>query len=167
MRTSRALVLIVLFVAAVGAAWWYIHRSPADVGDAITVYYAKADGTTLAPWRVTLGPARDPASVAFYAATQCVAGPPPGIEAVRFPAGTRVIAVDVQGAKADVNLSHEVAGASHEGSFAEAAEFKALVWTLTQPALHVSSVTVRIDGARVATLPGGHLELDELSRSSF
>ena len=167
MRTSRALVLIVLFVVAAGAAWWFFHRTAGPVGDAITVYYTKPDGTTLVPWRLSLGPARDVDSVAFYAATQAVAGPPPGTEAVRFPAGTRVRSVHVHDATADVDLSHEVAGSSQEGSFAEAAEFKALVWTLTQPALHAKSVNVRIDGARVATLPGGHLELDGLSRSSF
>lgn len=164
----RALVLVVLFVVAVGAAWWFTHRRTNAVGDSITVYYAKADGTTLAPWRVSLGPARDRTSVAFYAATQCVAGPPPSTDAVRFPSGTRVRAVDVVGTTADVDLSREVAGTSHEGSFGEAAEFKALVWTLTQPALGITTVRVRVDGTRVATLPGGHLELDEaLSRSSF
>jgi spore germination protein GerM len=161
------LVLVVLFVAAVVAAWWYTHRQPAGVGEAIDVFYARADGTTLVPWRVSLGPARDRASVAFYAATQAVIGPPAGIDAVRFPAGTQVRAVDVQGSTADVDLSKEIA-ASAEGGFAESAEFKALVWTLTQPALGITSVKVRINGARVATLPGGHLALDEsLSRSSF
>ena len=161
------MVLVVLFVAAVAGAWWYTHRQPSGVGEAIDVYYAKADGTTLVPWRVSLGPARDRASVAFYAATQAVTGPPAGIDAVRFPAGTHVLAVDVQGSTADVDLSKEIA-ASAEGGFAESAEFKALVWTLTQPSLGISSVKVRIDGARVATLPGGHLSLDEpLSRSSF
>lgn len=161
------MVLVVLFVAAVAAAWWYTHRQAAGVGEAIDVYYAKADGTTLVPWRVSLGSARDRESVAFYAATQAVTGPPAGIDAVRFPAGTHVRAVDVQGSTADVDLSKEIV-ASAEGGFAESAEFKALVWTLTQPALGITSVKVRIDGARVATLPGGHLALDEsLSRSSF
>jgi spore germination protein GerM len=168
MRASRALVLIVLFVAAVGVAWWYTTRkSGPSAGAGIDVYYVKADGTTLVPWHVSLGPARDRASVAFYAATQCVAGPPQGVEAIRFPAGTHVRAVDVQGSTADVDISKDVAS-SAEGGFAESAEFKALVWTLTQPSLGISTVKVRIDGARVATLPGGHLELDEpLSRSSF
>jgi spore germination protein GerM len=163
------LVLIVLFVAAVAAAWWFVHRqNTTAVADAIDVYYTKAaDGTTLVPWRVTLGAARDRDSVAFYAATSAVTGPPVGVDAVRFPAGTRVRAVDVQGSTADVDLSKEVA-ASAEGGFAESAEFKALVWTLTQPSLGITSVKVRIGGERVATLPGGHLSLDEpLSRSSF
>ena len=167
MRTSRALVLVVLFAAAVAGAWWFTARRPQSVGESIAVYYAKADGTTLVPWQVSLGPARDRNSVAFYAATQCVAGPPPGTEAVRFPAGTHVRAVDVEGSTADVDISKDVVS-SAEGGFAESAEFKALVWTLTQPKLGIASVKVRIDGARVATLPGGHLELDApLSRSSF
>ncbi len=167
MRTSRLVALIVLFVVAVGAAWWFTHRSAPAVGDTVTVYYAKPDGTTLVPWRVSLGPARDPKSAAFYAATQCVAGPPPGTDAVRFPPGTHVRALDVDGTTADVDLSREVAS-SAEGGFAESAEFKALVWTLTQPSLGFTALRVRIDGARVATLPGGHLELDEpLARSSF
>jgi spore germination protein GerM len=169
------LVLVVLFVAAAAAAWWYTtRRQQSAVGDAITVYYAKADGTTLVPWQITLDPNRkrsdpelDRKSTVFYAATQAVAGPPLGTEAVRFPAGTHVLAADVQGSTVDVDISKEVA-ASAEGGFAESAEFKALVWTLTQPKLGVSTVKVRIGGARVATLPGGHLELDEpLSRSSF
>jgi spore germination protein GerM len=161
------LVLVVLFAAAVAAAWWYTHRQPNAVAEAVDVYYVKADGTSLVPWRVSLGSARDRPSVAFYAATQAVTGPPAGIDAVRFPAGTHVLAVDVQGSTADVDLSKEIV-ASAEGGFAESAEFKALVWTLTQPALGITSVKVRINGARVATLPGGHLALDEsLSRSSF
>jgi spore germination protein GerM len=167
MRTSRVLALIVLFVIAVGASWWWVHRATRPGPDTITVYYSKVDGTTLFPWQVSLGPARDPHSMAFYAAVQCVNGPPAGTEAIRFPSGTRVLAVDVTGNAVDVDLSREI-NASAEGGFAESAEFKALVWTLTQPSLGFSSVRVRIDGARVATLPGGHLELDEpLSRSSF
>ena len=166
---ARSLGLIVLFAAAVGIAWWFAgHRQTAPVaGASVDVYYAKADGTTLMPWSVTLGPARDRTSVAFYAATQCVAGPPQGVEAVRFPAGTHVRAVDVQGSTADVDISKDIAS-SAEGGFAESAEFKALVWTLTQPKLGIDAVKVRIQGARVATLPGGHLDLGEpLSRSSF
>jgi hypothetical protein len=162
------LVLLVLFAAAVGAAWWFTaKRQQSAVGDHVTVYYAKADGTTLVPWQISLGSARDRNSVLFYAATQCVAGPPPGTEAVRFPPGTRVRAVDVQGSTADVDISKDIVS-SAEGGFAESAEFKALVWTLTQPKLGIDAVKVRIEGARVATLPGGHLDIGgTLSRSSF
>jgi spore germination protein GerM len=115
---------------------------------------------------VSLGPARDPRSVAFYAAVQAVAGPPAGVEAVRFPSGTTVESVTLDGSTADVDLSKDV-GAHVEGSFNEAAEFKALVYTLTAlPG--ITSVRVSVAGERLATLPGGHLELDEpLSRQSF
>ena len=70
------------------------------------------------------------------------------------------------GSTIDVDLSRDV-GTNVEGSFNESGEFKALVWTLTAlPG--VDAVDVKIAGARVATLPGGHLELDEpLSRTSF
>jgi len=164
---SRALVLVVLFAAAVAAAWWFTTRHKPAAGQTVAVYYAKTDGTTLVPWQVSLNPKSSRLDAAFYAATQCVAGPPPGVEAVRFPAGTRVLSVDVQGSTADVDISNDVAK-SAEGGFAESAEFKALVWTLTQPNLGIDSVKVKIGGARVATLPGGHLTLDEaLSRSSF
>lgn len=168
MRALRPVLFLALFAAAVAGAWmWFSGRSAGIGADAITVYYVKADGTTLVPWRVTLGPARDARSVAFYAATQAVAGPASGVDAVRFPAGTVVRGIDVDGTTADVDLSKEIAS-SAEGGFAESAEFKSLVWTLTQPPLPYKSVRVRINGARVATLPGGHLELDEpLARSSF
>jgi hypothetical protein len=162
----RGLVLVLLFVAAVGAAWWYVGHRSSSVGDGIAVYYIKDDGVTLVPWRVSLGPARDRTSVALYAATQCVAGPPTGTTAVRFPAGTRVIRVTVSGTSATIDLGYPTAPPA-EGSFGESA-FKALVWTLTQPALGVDAVNVRINGARVAALPGSNLELDDaLSRSSF
>ncbi len=168
MRWIRALVLAVLFVVAVAVAWWYTHRQ-ISLGrrhdHRVLRESRRDDAGSLARFRSVRRAIR--ASVAFYAATQCVAGPPPGTEAVRFPAGTRVRAVDVVGTTADVDLTKDVAS-SAEGGFAESAEFKALVWTLTQPSLDLSAVTVRVDGARVATLPGGHLELDEpLSRSSF
>jgi spore germination protein GerM len=165
MRASRVVALVLLLVVAAVGSWWYFtHREQTAAN--ITVYYSKADGTALVPWRVSLGPARDPRSVAFYAAVQAVAGPPGGVEAVRFPAGTRVLAAAIDGSTADVDLSPEV-GQHVEGSFAETAEFKALVYTLTElPG--ITAVRVRVGGAQVATLPGGHLELDEpLTRQSF
>ncbi|HMD01907.1 MAG TPA: hypothetical protein VKG44_02975, partial [Candidatus Baltobacteraceae bacterium] len=96
MRLLRALVLIALF--AVGAYYVYSylsHRSGPVSADTITVYYTKPDGETVVPWRVSLGPARDRRSIAFYAATQALAGPPAGVEAIRFPPGTIARSVDV------------------------------------------------------------------------
>ena len=165
MRTTRAAALVLLLVAVAAGSWWFFGRHPSEPGS-VTVYYTKADGTTLVPWTVSLGPARDRRSVAFYAAVQAIAGPPAGVDAVRFPPGTTVLSADVDGATADVDLSKAV-GANVQGSLDEIAEFKALVYTLTAlPG--ISSVRVRVAGESVATLPGGHLELDEpLTRQSF
>jgi spore germination protein GerM len=165
MRATRAAALVLLLVAVAAGSWWFFGRHTSEP-DTVAVYYTKADGTTVVPWNVSLGPARDPRSAAFYAAVQAVAGPPAGIDAVRFPNGTTVLSAAVDGSTVDVDLSKNV-GAAVEGSFNEAAEFKALVYTLTAlPG--ISSVRVSVAGERVATLPGGHLELDEpLTRQSF
>jgi spore germination protein GerM len=165
MQAVRAIALALVLVVAAAASWWFFgHHSEQPA--TIAVYYTKLDGTTVVPWQVSLGPARDPRSVAFYAAVQTVAGPPAGVEAVRFPAGTRVLSTDIDGSTAVVNRSSDV-GAHVEGSFTEAGEFKALVYSLTAlPG--IDAVRVEVGGATLATLPGGHLELDEpLSRQSF
>jgi hypothetical protein len=169
MRSQRLIALVIALAVAVFGAWWLIKGRHPGSGDSIIVYYTKSDGTTEGPWRVSLGPARDPKSVAFYAAAQALAGPASDIEAIRFPAGTHVRAVEIDGRVIDVDISGEV-GKSAEGGLTETAEFKSLVWTLTDPRTlpGVDAVRVRVDGTRVATLPGGHFELDEpLSRSTF
>lgn len=168
MRFLRGLALITVFVLAIAAGWYYFgHRGGNNVGSGtITVYYTKYDGTTEVAYPVTLGTAHDLQSVAFYAATQAVAGPAPSVEAIRFPAGTHLLSLDIHDKTAIVDLSGDV-NKFGGGSFDESGMFKSLVWTLT--ALHgIDAVSIRIDGSRVATLPGGHLELDEpLSRSSW
>jgi spore germination protein GerM len=166
-RLGRTLVVLVL-LALVAYAGYRIFASlgGSRIGDTIAVYYCKVDGETVVPWRVSLGSARDLPSVAFYAATQAVAGPPSDVEAIRFPTGTIVHGVDVSQGIAVVDLSRNVA-ANGGGSFAESGEFKALVWTLTALPT-VRSVQIRVEGRQVPTLPGGHLELDEpLSRTSW
>ncbi len=165
MKVLRALVLVVL-VAVVAFVAYRLANRHHDDGATVAVYYCKTDGQTLVPWHVSLGPARDAQSVAFYAATQAVAGPAADVEAIRFPSGTIVRRVDVSGAAVTVDLGGNVAN-SEGGSFAENGEFKALVWTMTSlPG--ISSVRIAVDGARVPTLPGGHIELDEpLTRSDF
>jgi spore germination protein GerM len=165
MRATRLAALVLLLVAAAAGSWWFLGRHASGPAT-ITVYYVAPQGSTLVPWQVSLGPARDPHSVAFYAAVQAVAGPPAGVEAVRFPAGTQVLSADLDGTNVDVDLSRD-AGAGVEGSFNESGEFKALVYTLTAlPG--VTAVRVLVGGQRLATLPGGHLELDEpLTRQSF
>jgi hypothetical protein len=146
MRATRAVALVLLLVAVAAASWWFFGRHTNEPSS-VAVYYTKLDGTTLVPWTVSLGPARDR-------------------DAVRFPPGTTVLSAHVDGSTADVDLSKDV-GVAVQGSFNEAAEFKALVYTLTAlPG--ISSVRVSVAGQTLATLPGGHLELDEpLSRQSF
>jgi spore germination protein GerM len=168
MKSQRTLVVVALFVVlAVAAGFFVTRRHAAGLGDSIAVYYVKPDGETLAKWQVSLNPnARDLASAAFYATAQAVAGPPSDTGAIRFPAGTIARSAHVSGSTATVDLGGAIA-APQSGSFAESGEFKALVWTLTAlPG--VTAVQVKVDGARVSTLPGGHLELDEpLTRTSW
>lgn len=88
------------------------------------------------------------------------------MEAIRFPSGTFVRSVELAGSTAVVDLNANVKNTGG-GSLTETGMFKSLVWTLT--GLHgVNEVQIKVDGARVATLPDGHLELDEpLKRSSW
>jgi len=167
MKWLRALVVVALLAIAVYAGYRLFAVRPPAAGNSVAVYYCKTDGDTLAKWVVSVNPhANDPKSVAFYATAQAVAGPPAETAAIRFPAGTVVRAVDVSGSTATVDLGGAIASAQ-SGSFAESGEFKALVWTLTAlPG--INAVQVRVDGARVPSLPGGHLELDEpLTRQSW
>jgi spore germination protein GerM len=169
MRSQRLIAVVIAIALAGFAAWWLVAGRHRGGGDSIVVYYTKTDGTTEVPWRVTLGPARDPKSVAFYAASQALAGPASDVEAIRFPAGTHVRSIEIDGGVVDIDLSGEVEK-SAEGGLAETAEFKSLVWTLTDPKTlpGINAVRIRVDGTRVATLPGGHFELDEpLSRTTF
>jgi spore germination protein GerM len=168
--------LLAILLAAAYVAYLYLLKPAAPVADTITVYYCKTDGETLVPWKVTMGVPRqpDPAAsavdyrsrVAIYATAQVLAGPPSGTEAIRFPSGTVARSVVVSGANATVDLVGPITSAQ-EGSFAESGEFKALVWSLTAlPG--IKTVAIEINGARVPTLPGGHLELDRpLARSSW
>jgi spore germination protein GerM len=168
MRLLRAIVFVAILAAAAYAGYrFFSPHPPAVSGATATVYYTKLDGDTLAKWVVSVNPnATDTTSVAFYATAQAVAGPPADTAAVRFPAGTVVRSVHVEGSTANVDLGGAIT-TTQGGSFAEGGEFKALVWTLTSlPG--VTAVQVKIDGARVPTLPGGHLELDEpLTRQSW
>jgi spore germination protein GerM len=167
MRLLRALVIVALLAVAVYAGYRLFSPHAPVTGGTVAIYYCKLDGETLAQFNVSLNPhAVDPASVAFYATAQAVAGPAPDVTAIRFPSGTIAHAVHVSGSTATVDLTGAIAS-PQSGSFAESAEFKALVWTLTAlPG--IAAVQVEIDGTRVPTLPGGHLELDEpLTRQSW
>ncbi|GAC1652175.1 MAG: hypothetical protein NVS9B12_01320 [Vulcanimicrobiaceae bacterium] len=159
-----------MLVAA--ASWLYLAKYHNPVGDHLTVYYTKSDGTTEVPWSVSMRPpsrgesgAEHVQNAAFYAAVQAVAGPPSTVAAVRFPRGTVVNSVHVTGSTVDVDLSGALKTAT--GSFDESAEFKALVWTLTDRGLpNIDSVTIRVEGRRLDSLPGGHLALDKPLRRS-
>jgi len=168
MRLLRALVVVALLAVIVYIGYRFVsHPAPEVAVRSIAVYYVKPESNALASWSVSLSPqAADLTSMAFYAAAQVVAGPPGGVSAVRFPAGTAIRSVHVDGTTATVDLGGAITTAQG-GSYGESGELKGLVWTLT--ALHgISAVRVVVDGARVATLPGGHVELDSpLTRQSF
>jgi len=171
-RSTRTLVLIAILVLAALGAWWFLtSRRVTVVPQTIAIYYTKLDGSTEGAWQVTMHPPQPGESptaylteTAQYAAVQAVAGPPPSVEAIRFPAGTRVNGVRLDGSVAIVDLGGAIER-PQAGSFAENGEFKALVYTLTAlPG--IDAVQVEIDGHRVETLPGGHLALDVPLRRS-
>lgn len=147
------------------------HAQNQSHGPTLTVYYTKIDGNTLGTWQVSMRAPQPGESAAetlhdevTYAAVQSVAGPPSDISAVRFPAGTHVIAASVDGTTATVDLSNDVAD-KNSGLFQENGEFKGLVYTLTGIS-PINAVQIMIGGRIVPTLPGGHLELDAPLRRS-
>ena len=171
MRTSRAFLLIAALVIAVCVSWYLATHRPGAVSEHIVVYYTKEDGTTVVPWTVSMRPQQRGESDAehlrnavLYAATQAIAGPPSNVTAVRFPAGTHLLSADVNDSTATVDLSGEVKNQS-SGVVGESGEFKSLIWTLTAlPG--IKQVAVRVQGEKLNTLPGGHLEIDEPLRRS-
>ncbi len=173
MKLSRALLLIVVFGIAAFGAWYLFSSRVPRVGDHLVVYYTKLDGTSLGRWTVSLRPQQAGESntehvhnTVLYAAVQAVAGPPTDVPAIRFPPGTHVLGVNVNGSTATVDLSSNVAS-QRGGSFGESGEFKGLVFTVTGVP-SIDAVQVTVDGHRLVTLPGGHLELDTpLRRSDF
>ncbi|MDQ2872171.1 MAG: GerMN domain-containing protein [Candidatus Eremiobacteraeota bacterium] len=172
MRASRVLLLVALLVIVSLVSWFAFSTRHSSVGNQLTMYYTKIDGKSEIPWTVSMRPLQPGEGAAehlhnavLYAATQAVAGPASTIDAVRFPPGTQVLSVDVTGSTATVNLSKAVA--AQPSTFGEEGEFKSLVWTLTAlPA--INAVAIRVEGQKLLTLPGGHLELDQpLRRSDF
>lgn len=172
-NAGRIVALIVVLALVAGIAGYEIslHFKPAV--SVVSVYYTKMDGTSMGTFTVSQRPplAGESATehlhdVALYAAVSALAGPPGGTEAIRFPPGTRVQGVTVQGSTATVDLSREITRQAG-GSFGEDGEFKALVYTLTGVP-GIDAVKVTIDGATLPTLPGGHVELDQpLHRSDW
>jgi spore germination protein GerM len=172
-RSTRPAILVVLLAIVAAGTWYYYSQRTTRNGETMAVYYTKLDGTTLGDVSVSLRPRQAGESVAehrhnavLYAAVEAVAGPPNDIKAIRFPPGTRVLSVGIDGTTATVDLSKEVEQQAG-GSFGENGEFKALVYTVTG-IRGISAVQITVDGARLETLPGGHLELDQpLHRSDW
>lgn len=160
-----------MLVIAAGVSWYVAAHRRSPIGDHITVYYTKTDGTTEVPWTVSMRPQQSGESssehlrnTVLYAATQTIAGPPSTVSAVRFPPGTHVLSVNVNDSTAVVDLSGEVKTLA-TGVFSESGAFKSLVWTLTAlPG--ISQVAIRVQGQTLSTLPGGHFEIDEPLRRS-
>ena len=170
---KRSLWLVALLILVAAGSWFYLsHRAPPSP-ERLTVYYTKSDGTTLGRWSVSLRPAQAGESaaehqrnMALYAAVQAVAGPPSGVQAIRFPNGTHVIDSRVSGSIATVDLSNEVSQQGG-GTFGESGEFKGLVYTVTGVP-GIDAVQVLVGGRKLDALPGGHLELDQpLHRSDW
>jgi spore germination protein GerM len=171
--SGRIIAIVVVLALIAGIAGYEISSHSHPAAGSLNVYYTKMDGTSMATFPVSVRPpapgesaAEHHHNVALYAAVQAVAGPPGGTDAIRFPPGTRVQSVSVDGTTATVDLSREVTRQAG-GSFGEDGEFKALVYTLTSVP-GIDAVKVTIDGATVPTLPGGHVELDQpLHRSDM
>jgi spore germination protein GerM len=172
-RSPRLPVLVVLLVIVAAAYWYFNSQRASRNAETIAVYFTKLDGTSLGRVAVSIRPRQAGESAAehlhnavLYASVQAVAGPPNEIKAIRFPPGTRVLGVGIDGSTATVDLSKEVEQ-QPGGSFGERGEFKALVYTVT--GVHgIDAVQVTVDGERMDTLPGGHLELDQpLHRSDW
>jgi Sporulation and spore germination len=165
-RSPRLLVLVALLAIVAAGTWYYLSHGVSRAPETLAVYYTKLDGTSLAEMRVSLRPRQPDESGAehlhntvLYAAVQAVAGPPNDVQAIRFPPGTRILSVSVDGSTATVDLSKEVERQAG-GSFGENGEFKALVYTITGIS-GIDAVQILVEGDRLETLPGGHLELDQ------
>ncbi|MBV8531183.1 MAG: GerMN domain-containing protein [Candidatus Eremiobacteraeota bacterium] len=173
MRSTRLTILVALLAIVAGGTWYYLSHRAARNGETIAIYYTKLDGKTLGDVAVSMRPRQPDESAAehlhntvLYAAVQAVAGPPNAIDAIRFPPGTRVTGVGIDGSTATVDLSKDVERQAG-GVFGENGEFKALVYTVTA-IRGIDALQITVDGARLDTLPGGHLELDQpLHRSDW
>jgi spore germination protein GerM len=172
-KLPRLLVLVVLLVVVAAGTWYVLSNRASHVAETLGVYYTKADGNSLAQMRVTMRPPEPGESAAEhlhntarYAAVQAVAGPPSEIQAIRFPPGTQVRSASIDGSTATIDLSKQVEQQAG-GTFGENGEFKALVYTMTA-IRGINAVQILVEGSRLETLPGGHIELDQpLHRSDF
>jgi hypothetical protein len=168
---SGRLALLILVLIVVIVAVYFLLR-PRQASETLNIDFAKYDGS-LGSWTVTMRPPAPGESATeyrhdrvLYAAVQEIAGPPSDVQAIRFPEGTHALGVDVSGSAATVDLSSDVER-SAGSALQENGEFKALTFTLTDIS-GITSVQVLVEGKRLATLPGGNLEIDTpLTRSDF
>jgi len=172
-KLPRLVVLVVLLVVVAAGTWYVLSNRASHAAETLGIYYTKPDGNSLAQMRVTMRPPEPGESAAEhlhntvrYAAVQAVAGPPNEIQAVRFPPGTQVLGASIDGSTATIDLSKQVERQAG-GTFGENGEFKALVYTMTGIS-GINAVQILVEGSRLETLPGGHIELDQpLHRSDF
>lgn len=167
------LVVLILILIVIGFAAWHAFapKPGAPVARHLTVYYAKTDGHSMGTWDVsTRSPQTGSSGIerlhdeVLYAAVQAVAGPPSDVSAIRFPTGTHVLGVSIDGAIATVDLSPQV-DSQAGGELGENGEFKELVYTVTGVP-GIDAVKVTVAGRALATLPGGQFELDTPLRRS-
>ena len=143
------------------------HHATTASSPHITVYYCRAGTDQLVRMPFSVDSKLAAPAVASYALGQLVAGPSTSRDQlVLFPAGT-VATVSLDGDLATVNLDGPIARSFQSGAGDEAGLFKSLTYTMTGlPG--VQRVQVTVAGARRASLPGGHFELDEpLTRDTF
>jgi len=162
--------VIAAVVAAMLAFTAGCAKKPQQVVQApghFTVEFVDAGTEALAPAEYTVDPNLHGEGLAEYAATQLLAGPSTGRDAVvLFPTGT-TLDVTVQDDMATANIGGPVTKSYTGGAEDEAAMFKSLVYTLTNVP-GINRVQVLLAGKKRAALPGGHMELDEpLTRGTF
>ena len=107
-RSTRLPILVVLLAIVAAGTWYYSLTSRADATAKRSRSTTRSStGTTLGAVRVSMRPRQPDESAAehlhntvLYAAVQAVAGPPNDVQAIRFPPGTRVLGVSVDGSTA-------------------------------------------------------------------
>ena len=173
-RSPRLLVLVALLAIVAAGTWYYLSHVRRRTAETLAVYYTKLDGTTpgadarLAA-SASAGRERGRASAQHRAVRRRASGR----RAAERRAGDSFSAGHARsgrrastGSTATIDLSKEVEQQAG-GSFGENGEFKALVYTLTGVP-GIDAVQILVEGNRLETLPGGHLELDQpLHRSDW
>ena len=159
-----AMAAMVAFSASIAGC---ARRGQVTPPNTVAVYFCKAGTETLVPVRYSLDDSLSPSQRAGFVVNQLLAGPSgdPGA-VVLFPPGTRAT-VSLKNKVATVDLRGPLASASPGGASDEVALFKALTFSLTELS-EVEKVQVLLNGRKRASLPGGHMEIDEpMTRETF